>query len=306
MSFTNLITPPYLQKGDRVGVVAPASRVNYRDLVPGIALLKEEWGLEVVEGKTLTTDYYQFSGTDQERLDDLQAMLDDTEIKAIIAARGGYGFSRLLDQLDFSVFIKNPKWLVGFSDVTAVLSHLETLGYQSLHAPMTKLLCQEGGEAATESLRKALFGEKLSYAIATHDFNRNGSTEGQLVGGNLCLLAHLVGSKSEIDTKGKILFIEDVSEYLYNLDRMMVQLKRSGKLDQLAGLLVGQFTNIKDNAAPVFGKDAYEIVREHVVEFNYPVCYDFPVGHVADNRALIVGATAQLNVGESGVRLDIK
>lgn len=305
MSFTDLIAPGYLQKGDTVGVVAPASRVNYRDVEPGIALLKEQWGLNVVEGKTLTNDYFQFSGTDRERLEDLQSMLDNTEIKAIIAARGGYGFSRLLDQLNFSIFKESPKWLVGFSDVTAVLTHLETLGFQCLHAPMAKLFCQEGGEEATESLRKALFGEKLSYTIPAHDFNRYGTADGRLVGGNLCLLAHLIGSKSEIDTQGKILFIEDVSEYLYNLDRMMVQLKRSGKLSNLAGLIVGQFTNIKDNAAPVFGKDAYEIVREHVSEFDYPVCYDFPVGHVADNRTLIIGATAKFEVDEGGVVLNI-
>lgn len=305
MNLTDLLVPDYLQKGDTVGVVAPASRVNYRDVEPGIALLKEQWGLNVVEGKTLTNDYFQFSGTDEERLEDLQLMLDNTEIKAIIAARGGYGFSRLLDRLDFSIFKKSPKWLVGFSDVTAVLTHLETLGFQSLHAPMAKLFCQEGGEEATESLRKALFGEKLSYTIPMHYFNRSGTVEGRLVGGNLCLLAHLIGSASEIDTRGKILFIEDVSEYLYNLDRMMVQLKRAGKLSKLAGLIVGQFTNIKDNAAPIFGKDAYGIIREHVAEFAYPVCYDFPVGHVEDNRALIVGAKAKLQVDERGAILNI-
>ena len=303
MILNDIILPPFLQAGDTVGVLAPASRVNYTDIVPGIAMLREIWGLKVIEGKTLHLSDNQFAGTDSERLEDLQWMLDNPDIKAIIAARGGYGFSRLLDRLDFTGFRSSPKWFVGFSDVTAMLAHLLGIGFGSLHGPMAKLLCQEGGELATESLRRALFGGEVAYTIPANSFNRLGSGSGMLLGGNLCLLAHLTGSVSEVDTEGAILFIEDVNEYLYSIDRMMVQLKRSGKLDNLSGLIVGQFTDIRDNAAPVFGKNAWEIVRDHVQEYNYPVCFDFPVGHVADNRALFVGARAQFEVGPTEVSL---
>ncbi|PSL26256.1 S66 peptidase family protein [Dyadobacter jiangsuensis] len=295
--------PAFLKPGDRVGVLAPASIVKYEDVVPGIRLFTEQWGLEVVEGKTLSTSFNQFSASDEDRLADMQQMLDDPSIKAIIAARGGYGCSRIVDNLNFDKFLENPKWIVGFSDLTAFLARTFQLGYASIHAPMAKTITCAGAEVAAESLRQMLFGALPGYEIAAHPLNRAGHASAQVVGGNLCLLAHMIGSETETNTDGKILFIEDINEYLYNHDRMMIQLKRSGKLDKLAGLVVGQFTDMKDNNSPTFGKDSYEIIAEHVAGFDYPVCYDFPVGHVGDNRAMGVGMQAAFKVSEQAVTL---
>ncbi|MGN7888784.1 S66 peptidase family protein [Dyadobacter sp. 22481] len=300
----NLIQfPAFLKPGDRIGVLAPASIVKYEDVLPGIKLFTEQWGLEVVEGKTLRTSFNQFSASDEDRLTDMQQMLDDPSIKAIIAARGGYGCSRIVDSLNFDSFLQTPKWIVGFSDLTAFLSRTFQLGFASIHAPMAKTITCAGAELAGESLRQMLFGEMPAYEIPAHPLNRSGHATAQVVGGNLCLLAHMIGSDTETDTDGKILFIEDINEYLYNLDRMMIQLKRSGKLAKLAGLVVGQFTDMKDNNSPTFGKDSYQIIEEHVAAFGYPVCYDFPVGHVGDNRAMGVGMEAALSVDGDGVQL---
>ena len=293
---TKITIPPFLQTGDKIAIVAPASAINYNDIVPGIELLKNEWNLEVVEGKTLKSSFNQFSASDQDRIDDLQKMLDDPSVKAIIAARGGYGCSRIIDRIDFTKFIESPKWVIGFSDLTAIHSKLYTLGFASAHAHMAKSMMQEGAGDARESLRRLLFGELPEYALPAHSLNRTGDAKGELIGGNLCLFAHMIGSETDINTTGKILFIEDVNEYLYNLDRMMIQLKRAGKLKTLAGLIVGQFSDMKDNSRPSFGKDAYEIIYEHVSEHDYPVAFNFPVGHVPDNRAMIVGMESALNV----------
>ena len=298
-----MIRPSFLQAGDRVGVVAMASKVSYPSLEEGLRILREDWELDVVEGHTLYSHYNQFAGTDEQRRQDLQHMLDDPSIKAIFSARGGYGSSKIIDTLRFQKFKKSPKWLVGFSDITAVHCHLHRLGFESLHATMPKLFGQEGAENALESLRKALWGEPLMYDVPAHPYNRNGNAAATVVGGNLCLLAHLLGSRSEIDTRGKILFIEDVEEYYYNLDRMMVQLKRARKLDQLAGIVVGQFTDLKDNESASFGKNHFEIISDYVQEFDYPVAFDFPVGHVADNRAMVVGRHALLEVTSENTRL---
>lgn len=294
--------PPFLRAGDKIGITAPASIVRYEDLVPGITLFEKEWGLQVVEGLTLKSSFNQFSATDAIRLSDLQRMLDDPSIKAVIAARGGYGCSRIVDGLNFDHFSGSPKWIVGFSDLTVILSQIHQLGYAAIHAPMAKSITTEGASLAAESLRQLLFGELPEYEIPGHPLNRNGVTNGTLVGGNLCILAHLIGSETDIDTRGKILFIEDINEYLYNLDRMMVQLKRSGKLTHLAGLIVGQFTDMKDNRNPTFGKDAGEIISEHVSGFKYPVCFNFPVGHVGDNRAMGIGMNCRLEVNTRTVR----
>lgn len=295
--------PPYLRAGDRVGVLALASQVSYDALYEGLRVLREDWQLEVVEGDTLHTNYHQFSGTDDERRADFQRMLDDSKMKAIFSARGGYGSSKIIDRLNFSRFKKSPKWLVGFSDITALHCHLHRMGVESLHATMPKLFGQEGALNAVDTLRKALWGEPLKYEISPYSLNRTGTAFGQVIGGNVCLLAHLLGSRSALDTRGKLLFIEDVEETYYNLDRMMVQLKRALKLDRLAGLVVGQFTDMKDNDTITFGKTAYEIIAEYAAEYEYPVCFDFPVGHVADNRAMIVGREAQLTVMPETVQL---
>lgn len=296
---TEIQFPPFLHAGDKIGITAPASVVRYEDILPGIRLFTESWVLEVVEGKTLHSAFNQFSDTDENRLAEFQQMLDNPSVKAIIAARGGYGCSRIVDRLDFSQFLKSPKWIVGFSDLTVFLSRIYKLGYAGIHAPMAKSITNEGGTLAAESLKQMLFGELPSYAIAAHDFNRPGTANSEVVGGNLCMLAHMIGTETEIDTNGKILFIEDIGEYYYNLDRMMIQLKRSGKLDNLAGLIVGQFTDMKDNIQPTFGKNANEIIQEYSAAYHYPVCFDFPVGHVADNRAMGVGMHASLEVSET-------
>ncbi|WP_221390691.1 LD-carboxypeptidase [Dyadobacter sp. NIV53] len=298
---TKIKIPSFLKAGDKIGIIAPASAINYTEMIPGINRLKNEWKLEVVEGQTLKSSFNQFSASDEDRLTDFQKMLDDPSIKAIMAARGGYGCSRIVDDLDFTNFIQSPKWIIGFSDLTVVHSQLFKLGITSVHAPMVKSMMLPGAEEAADSLRKVLFGELPSYSINSHSLNRPGTATGQLVGGNLCLFAHLIGSVTDIDTKGKILFIEDVNEYLYNLDRMMIQLKRAGKLDHLAGLIVGQFTDMKDNSRPAFGKNAYEIIHEHVSEYDYPLSFNFPVGHVSDNRAMIVGMESRLDVQKNSV-----
>lgn len=293
--------PPFLQPCDKIGIIAPASVINYNDIKPGIELLQNQWHLDVIEGSTLKSAYNQFSATDSERIDDIQRMLDDSSIKAIIAARGGYGCSRIIDRLNFDKFTASPKWVVGFSDLTVFLSKIYTLGYVSVHAPMVKSMMLPGAEKAAESLRQLLFGEFPKYTVASHALNRKGTASAEIVGGNLCLLAHMIGTATDQDTNGKILFIEDVGEYYYNLDRMMIQLKRAGKLANLAGLIVGQFTDMKDNANPGFGKEVYEIVEEHIAEYDYPVCFNFPVGHVADNRAIGIGMNAYLHVQTSKV-----
>jgi muramoyltetrapeptide carboxypeptidase len=296
--------PPFLKPGDKIGIVAPASVVKYEDLLPGINILRDNWGLEIVEGTTIKSAFNQFSANDADRLSDIQIMLDDPSIKAIIAARGGYGCSRIVDQIDFSGFLNSPKWIVGFSDLTAIHASIYKLGFASLHAPMVKSMTQSGAEEAAESLKNALFGTLPQYTVTPNQLNKLGKSTGELTGGNLCIFAHLIGSQTDNDTSGKILFIEDVNEYLYNLDRMMIQLKRAGKLDNLAGLVVGQFSDMRDNSSPTFGKDAYQIIQEHVSGYTYPVCYDFPVGHVADNRAMIVGTRANLYVGSDKVTLN--
>ncbi|MBC7410260.1 MAG: LD-carboxypeptidase [Arcicella sp.] len=294
--------PNPIQKGDTIGLLALACKVNFEILKPAIALMENIWGLKIVLGKSLTSEYHQFAGTDVMRANDFQMMLDNPEIKAIFSARGGYGSSRLLDSIDFTVFQKQPKWVIGFSDITAVHCHIHTLNIESLHATMPKIFLQEGGEQSLESLRKILFGEETNYKIEPHKLNRLGVGEGQLIGGNLAILIHVIGSKSDINYEGKILFLEDVNEYLYNIDRMMIQLKRSGKLQNLAGLIVGSFSDCQDNDVP-FGKSAYEIIEEAVADYDFPVCYGFPVGHEVDNWAMPHGRRLSLLVEEYRVSL---
>jgi muramoyltetrapeptide carboxypeptidase len=298
----NISRPTPLQKGDTVGLLALACKVDFEVLKPAIELMENDWGLKVVLGESLTSTYHQFAGTDAVRANDFQLMLDNPEIKAIFSARGGYGSSRLLDNIDFTTFQKSPKWVIGFSDITAVHCHVHILNIESLHATMPKLFLQEGGGESLESLRKILFDETFSYQVSLNEMNRLGTGKGQLIGGNLALLVHLIGSKSDINYNGKILFLEDVNEYLYNIDRMMIQLKRSGKLQNLAGLIVGSFSDCQDNEVP-FGKTANEIIAEAVAGYDFPVCYGFPVGHEAENWAMPCGREVILKVENSGVSL---
>ncbi|WP_230158158.1 LD-carboxypeptidase [Flavobacterium sp. CECT 9288] len=292
-----MITPPYLQKGDTIALVATARKNIDDNLKPAIDLL-HSWGLEVVIGKTIGLDNNQLAGTDEQRAADFQAQLDNPNIKAIWCVKGGYGTVRMVDLLDFTNFKKNPKWIVGFSDVTVLHSHLNTLGYQSLHAIMP-LTAPRATPQAVESLRKALFGEKLSYSVTSFSKNKLGKATGQLVGGNLSILYSLFGSTSAIDCSDKILFIEDLDEYLYHIDRMMMNLKRNGCLESIKGIVVGSMTKMKDNDIP-WGKNALEIIEDVTQKYSIPILYNFPAGHIQDNRALILGSKVTLDVQEKG------
>ncbi|HOW24989.1 MAG TPA: LD-carboxypeptidase [Bacteroidales bacterium] len=296
-----MTVPAYLKKGDPVALVAPARKVTADEMEPASCKLKE-WGLEVVTGKHLTGSWNQFSGTDTERAADLQEMLDRDDIRAIFCARGGYGLIRIIDRLDFSRFANDPKWIVGYSDITALHSHIHThFGIETLHATMPIHFGDPAISAETfTSLHKALFGENLTYNLPSSALSRRGKAKGILTGGNLSLIFSLVSTPSDILTDGKILFLEDLDEYLYHVDRMMLGLKRSGKLSHLAGLIVGSMTRMRDNEIP-FGKTSEEIIAEAVRDYDYPVCFGFPAGHVADNRALILGRETVLEVGDEVV-----
>lgn len=287
-----MIAPPYLKKGDKIAITCPAKSLP-SDINTAIQLL-ESWGLKVVIGETVTATYHQFAGNDELRTKDLQRFLNDDSVKAIVAARGGYGSIRIIDQLDFSRFRQNPKWLVGFSDITVLHSHIHaTCEVQTIHGQMP-LNVPDATKPSLESLRKALFGEPLHYEFESFSPGRDGEAEGILIGGNLTLLVMMAGSASEMDFTGKILFIEDVGEYLYSVDRMLWQLKRAGKLAKLNGLIVGGFTDMKDNVIP-FGQTVPEIVINLVKQYEYPVCFDFPAGHIDNNYALTLGSKIKLS-----------
>jgi muramoyltetrapeptide carboxypeptidase len=298
-----IITPPYLKQGDTIGIICPSGYMAYEKAQTCIDTL-QQWGFKIKVGKTPGNQFHYFSGTDEERLNDLQSMLDDDKVKAVLCARGGYGLSRIIDKIDFISFERNPKWIIGYSDVTILHAHLYSkLNTASLHAPMASAFNNNGSENEfVQSLRKALDGDLSNYLCSAHSLNKNGEAKGELVGGNLSLLIHIIGTSSDFDTNNKILFLEDVGEYLYNIDRMMMQLKRAGKLENLAGLIIGGFTEIKDTTIP-FGQDAYDIILDKVKEHDYPVCFDFPVSHTERNYALKFGLTHQLNITNEKVLL---
>ena len=294
--------PPYLKKGDVIGITCPAGYMATKKASQCITTL-QSWGFDVMAGKTLgsNSDNY-FSGTDEERAKELQAMLDDENIKAILFGRGGYGMSRIIDRLDFTKFKKNPKWVIGFSDITILHAHLyATIKVASMHAPMAAAF-NEGDNEFIQSIHKAITGKKARYNCAAHTFNKQGTATAGLVGGNLSLLAHIIGTASDINTTNKILFIEDIGELIYSIDRLLYQLKRSGKLKNLAGLIVGGFTDMKDTEKP-FGKNIYELVHEITAEYKYPVAYGFPVSHGKENYALKIGVDYTLKVGKSKTQL---
>jgi muramoyltetrapeptide carboxypeptidase len=299
-----MIIPPYLQKGSTIGITCPAGAVNSEEMQPMFAQL-EAWGFNLKIGKTIGTSFNKFSATDADRLADLQSMLDDDAIEAVFFGRGGYGVVRILDQIDFTQFKQKPKWLLGYSDITAFHSHLNNqMKISSIHAHMGGGYKPNDFDAlSTQSIFDVIRGKPIHYVIPAHAMNRVGVAKGELVGGNLALLSDLVGTDSDIHTQGKILFIEDIGEYKYNIDRMLWQLLRAGKLSQLAGLIVGGFTDTQDNPVP-FGMTEYEIVWEKIKDFSYPVCFDFPVGHQARNMALKVGMQYQLAIENNQVVLE--
>ncbi len=298
-----IIVPPFLKPGDTIGICAMARKVSREEMEPAIKML-ENLGYYVALGKNLFGSKDQFSGTDAERAEDLQFMLDDENIKAVISARGGYGTMRIIDKLDFKAFAKHPKWIIGYSDITVLHSHIHThFNIATLHATMPINFGKD--KFSTQTLFHALSGEPLSYRCENTNRvkNRIGMAQGHLIGGNLSLLYALQGSTSDIDTNGKILFLEDLDEYLYHIDRMMLSLKRAGKLSGLKGLIVGGMNEMKDNAIP-FGKSAEEIISEYVAEFDFPVCYGFPAGHDIKNCALQLGRNVKVDVSENSAELD--
>lgn len=297
MSQKEMRRPPALQRGDTVGLVAPSRKVSREELRPAIELL-QQWGLKVKTGEHLFGAENQFSGSDAERAADLQDMFDDPDVRAVICARGGYGALRIVDRIDFMRFVVKPKWFVGYSDATVFHCHINGgFGVQTLHAPMLFSFLKDA--ESTESLRRTLFGENMDYTWTndTAEKNRAGAAEAQLVGGNLSLLYALNPSRSDIDTRGKILFLEDLDEQLYHIDRMLLNLKRSWKLNSLAGLVVGGMSEMKDNATP-YGKTAEQIIMDAVAEYSFPVAFGFPAGHGTKNMALRLGGLVRLEVGE--------
>lgn len=296
-----LLRPPALQKGDTIYVLSTAKKITEQEIGPAVATYKS-WGLNVVVGKTIGAEQHQFAGPDELRTEDFQHAMDDPNIKAIMCARGGYGTVRMMDALNYDAFMKHPKWIVGFSDITFLHTHISNnIGIQGLHAQMP-IQFEKSTPEAIETLRRELFGEKNEYSVGPHQLNRLGEAQGILIGGNLSILYAITGTRSGINTDRKILFLEDLDEYLYHIDRMMLNLKRSGKLQGLAGLIVGSFTDMHDNKIP-FGKNAYEIILEAVQEYNFPVCFNFPMGHIDDNRALVVGKTYKMEVGNTGAKV---
>ena len=297
--------PPFLKPGDTIGITCPAGYMSYEKAATCIATL-QHWGYKVKVGKTLgseSTNY--FSGSDEERLAEFQRFLYDDDVKAILCARGGYGCSRIIDKLNFKKFRKRPKWIIGYSDVTVFHAHIYS-NYKtaSLHAPMAAAFNEEGfNNEYVQSLKNALEGKKTKYTVPVHEFNRRGEAVGELVGGNLSLLVHVNGTISDIKTKGRILFLEDIGEQLYSVDRMLLGLKRAGKLEKLAGLIVGGFTDTKDTDRP-FGKTVYELINELVKDYDYPVCFGFPVSHSKENYALKVGVGHKLKIAAKKVVLE--
>lgn len=292
-------TPPYLQPGAKIRIVSPAGKVDEKYVLPAVEWLKNK-GFDVELGKHVFARHFQFAGTDQQRLEDLQTALDDLATDAVIFSRGGYGTVRIIDKLNCRNFKNHPKWLVGFSDITILHACMNNLGVATIHGPMPRHFFGKDGKPAEnlDSLMQLLTGEKVSYSFKNGERNKPGNANAELVGGNLSIISSLQGTKYELKTEGKILFLEDIDEFLYHTDRMMYQLKLAGKLDKLAGLVLGDFSEMKDNESP-FGKTIHQIISEAVEDFKYPVSFGFPAGHNKKNLALAFGKKWQLDVSEN-------
>ena len=295
--FTKVRTPDYLKEGDKIGIVASARKVTEQDMAPCINIL-ESWELEVVLGENIYAAQDQYAGSDKMRASDLQAMLDDTQIRAVLFARGGYGTVRIVDLLDFNGFSENPKWLIGYSDITVLHSHVNAIcEVETVHGVMAINFVDDNHGVA--ALKQTLFGEPQSFELQQNTLNKAGEGQGIVVGGNLSLLYSLKGSISNTETAGRILFVEDLDEYFYHIDRMMMNLKRAGMLSNLQGLVIGGMTDMNDNDIP-FGKRAEEIIADVVSDFEYPVCFNFPAGHIKGNMPLILGRQVKLIVTANG------
>lgn len=298
--------PRFIRPGNKIRIVSPAGKVNEKHVLPAVEWLQKQ-GYKVELGKHVFASHFQFAGTDQQRLGDLQTALDDPETDAIICSRGGYGTVRIIRQIDFTKLVDNPKWLVGFSDITILHSCLNSREVATIHGVMPQYFFDNDGTPSEnlKSLMQLLTGQKVSYSFKNGETNRPGNVSGELVGGNLSIISSMQGTPCELKTDGKILFLEDIDEFLYHTDRMIHQLKLSGKLDNLAGLVLGDFTEMKDNESP-FGNTIHEIIMDAVQEYEYPVCFGFPAGHDKKNLALAFGLNWELDVLEQSATLELK
>ncbi len=295
-----MIRPEPLKKGDCIGIVSTARKISPEELQPAIDII-EGWGFKVRTAPHLFEEHHQFAGTDEQRLGDIQGFIDDPEVKAILCARGGYGTVRIIDDINFIPLIENPKWIGGYSDVTVLHNKLTKLGIESLHCSMP-VNFEGNTPAALDSLRDALTGKPIQYQIPPHPFNHAGQVKAKLTGGNLSMLYSQTGSDTSMKTEGALIFMEDLDEYLYHIDRMMNNLLRNGYFKNPAGVIIGGMSAMNDNTVP-FGETAEEIIHRHLKEFDFPVCYNFPAGHLPDNRTLIFGRAAFLDITEKEVTL---
>lgn len=300
-----MIQPPYLKVGDSVAIVAPSGILqNRKQEVATAKELLESWGLKVMIGKHVFSQAHHFAGTDNERCEDFQKALDNSNIKAIWAARGGYGTVRILDKLDYSTFLKHPKWVIGYSDITALHNQINTIGVESLHALMAVSLGDASSaiKASISTFKSTLFGKSLQYDLTGSKYNKIGETSGQLVGGNLTILHTMLGSNTSLDMTGKILFIEEIGEYAYHIDRMLQSLKRAGYFENCKGIIVGDMSKVRKNTTP-WGKPIQQLILDVVADYNFPVAFNMPAGHENDNRALILGRTIQLKVAKDATTI---
>jgi len=291
-----MIIPPKLKKGDKVGIISTARKISRLEIKQAISILTQ-WDLEIVFGKYLFCEDNQFSGTNQQRTEDLQSMLDNSSIRLILCARGGYGTVQIIDNINFNNFKKQSKWIVGYSDITVLHSHLNNLRVSSIHATMP-INFHSNTRKSLQSLYNTLFCNGNTIKISSNKFNRCGQAKGELVGGNLSIIYSLLGSSSDIDTKNKILFIEDLDEYLYHIDRMIINIKRNNKFKNLKGLIVGGMKDMNDNIVP-YGQNAIEIISHYTKDYDFPICFDFPSGHINNNMALILGVETTFEVSKS-------
>lgn len=301
-----MIQPPYLQKGDTIAIVAPSGILKNKEAhIQRATNLLKSWGLEILVGQHVFKDGNHFAGSDKERTEDFQIALDNPNIKAIWCARGGYGAVRIIDNLDYTKFKESPKWIIGYSDITAIHNDLNVLGYQSIQAILCTSLTEDlkNLDQSIDTFRKALFGEQLNYEIDASEYNKLGNVQGELVGGNLTLLHTMLGSRSSINTDGKILFIEEIGEYAYHIDRMLQSLKRAGYFDNLNGLIIGDMSNIRENTTE-WGSSIEQLILDVVDSYDFPVAFNFPAGHEDDNRALIFGKKVTLSVSKVHTTLD--
>lgn len=295
-----MILPNSLNKGDKIGLVSTARYISPIELKTAIEVL-EEWGLNVILGVNIFCNNEQFAGTGLERASDLQMMINDNSIKAILCTRGGYGTARIIDLIDFTNLFTHPKWIIGYSDITVLHTHINKLGLASLHATMP-INFNTNTSNALQSMHACLFKQQQQVTSPTYYLNKNGCVNAEIVGGNLSVIYSLLGSKSDIDTVGKILFLEDLDEYLYHIDRMVLNLKRNNKFSPLKGLIIGAMEDMHDNTIS-FGKSVNEIIYEHTSDYNFPICFNFPAGHISNNTSLILGKNSELEINNNNVNL---